>query len=222
MNRLMRRLFLCGALALPSSLCAQVEFQWSGVDGNTNTYSITMVARNVSNGETGFEVNLWNAAFIDVTTETTSQTALFTSVSSGLFGGSLSLPNADANDPGYRVVTSEDGGNTDMELYVGADTSDIGLTFSGNPVNSFYQGGVVDFAYSDPTTLSEFTDFFPQGTYSVTGGYGEIAYNGSSDFLSIAPQTLTITHIPEPGAAALVLLSLAAGLASRRTWTRRR
>jgi MYXO-CTERM domain-containing protein len=172
-----------------------------------------MTVTNVQNGESGFNVNDFDATGLFTTTETTTQKLVVTNVTGDIFGGSYTLPTANSDDPYQFVETQNDNGNTVIGIFAGADSSNIGLTFNGQLVNWVIFESTANLPYVDPSTATSFADLFPVGTYSLTGQTGQsftgdLTYNDFNSDLDLIPNSLTISVIPEPTSVGLAMLGL--------------
>jgi hypothetical protein len=220
-------LAIVAALTATPVFAAPLQFDWSGVDSNDDPFSITYSVRDVQNGETGFNSNEFNTTGLFTGTETTTDTQVITNVTGDIFAGTYAFPTATSFDPYDYVATRDVGGNTVIRIFAGSDSSDIGLTYNGAPVDWVVVEGIANLPFISPATATSFAELFPVGTYTILPPDqtfpSEVTYNFNSEFITLIPTTLTISRasdtpanaVPEPATAALLGLG-ALGLLARR------
>lgn len=217
-------LTIVAALTAIPAFAAPLLFEWSGVDSNDDPFAVTLTVTDAQNGDTGYDsIDFGDPGNFEVVTEELGQTQIISNVTSTTLGGAFAYPSSTPLDPFGYVLAFDDGGQTYLSMGVGADDSDIGLTFDGNTLAYMQFDGILPLAWVDPTTVSSLSDLFPVGTYAVTNEFGLFSWPvaGGAEFVS--PTNLTISAapdtpanaVPEPATAALVGLG-ALGLLARR------
>jgi len=202
-------------LATPALASQPLLFEWSGVDSNSNPFSVAFTVTDVQSSDTNYDViDFGDPAQVEITTEELTHDQIVTNVTSGTFGGSFTYPSSTLSDPYGFLFSFDNSGVTFLSIGFGADDSDIGLTFNGDAVTYVTFSGDLPLPWVDPTTVNSLSELFPVGTYAVTGGFGNIDSVGGT--ASPTPDTLTISQIPEPTTAALLGLGGVALMRRRR------
>lgn len=196
------------ALAAPPALASNpLLFEWSGTDSNSEPFSVALTVTDVQSSDTNYEfIDFGDPSQVEVYTEELGHDQIITNVTSTTLGGAFTYPNTTTTDPFGYLFAFENNGLTYLSLAVGADDSDIGLTFNGNTLQYIEFSGDLPFAWVDPTTASSLSDLFPVGTYDVTGAFGFLAWDSGNGTEYPSPTTLTISVIPEPSSIALLAL----------------
>jgi hypothetical protein len=195
-------------LATPALASNPLLFEWSGVDEDNNPFTISYTVTDVQSGEAGYDSNFFDASGWDVSTEEVGEKQVITDMGGDVFAGTYTYPTTTTSDPYYYLSAYEDSGDTYIYMLGGADNSNIGLTYDGNPVLWVEIAGTADYAFIDPTTATSLADIFPVGTYTITpddffdGFGGQIVMDSSAQLIS--PTSLTISVIPEPTSLALL------------------
>jgi hypothetical protein len=215
-------LTIVAALTATPVFAAPLLFEWSGVDSNDDPFAVTLTVTDVQSTDINYDfIDFGDPSQVEVTTEEIGQDPVVSNVTSTTLGGAFTYPSTTATDPYNYLFAFDNGGNTYLSLIAAADDSDIGLTFNGNALEYMEFAGDLPFAWVDPTTASSLADLFPVGTYNVTDGFGNLTWDGGSEFptptsltISAAPDT-PANAVPEPATAALLGLG-ALGLLARR------
>ncbi|MBK5929059.1 PEP-CTERM sorting domain-containing protein [Halochromatium salexigens] len=215
-------LTIVAALTATPVFAAPLQFDWSGVDSNDDPFAVTLTVTDAQNGDTGYDlIEFGNPGYVEVVTEELGQTQIISNVTSTTLGGAFAYPSSTPSDPFGYLFAFSSGGQTYLSMGVGAEDSDIGLTFDGNTLADMQFDVILPLAWVDPTTVSSLSDLFPVGTYAVTNEDGRFSWQEGGE--DVSPTSLTISAapdtpanaVPEPATAALLGLG-ALGLLARR------
>ena len=200
-------------LATPALASNPLLFEWSGMDESSNPISVAFTVTDVQSTDTNYDFIEFDDSTTIITQEL-AQNQLVLDVTSNALGGAFSYPSSTNVDPYDYFFAFDDNGQTYLSTQVGADDSDIGLTFDGNTLTYIDFAGTLSLPWTDPTTVNSLSELFPAGTYAVTGGFGQLFGDDGTE--SPTPTSLTISVIPEPTSLALLGLGGLAMLLRRR------
>jgi hypothetical protein len=190
-------------LATPALASNPLLFEWSGTDESSNPISVAFTLDDVQGTDTNYEfISFSDQNQAVVYTQELAQNQFFLNVTSTALGGAFSYPSSTNADPYDYLFTFNSNGQTYLSTQVGADVSDIGVTFDGNALTYIEFTGTLSLPWTDPTTVNSLSELFPAGTYPVTGGFGLFSWDGGEE--SPTPTSLTISVIPEPTSLALL------------------
>jgi hypothetical protein len=176
--------------------------------GESYTFTWLVNSAFMSNDVSWFtdEYNYWSDEVI-------SHTPTFTDVKADGLTGSWQRPTVADSDPCSFIFVDILGGSQRVWLYAGNERNySIGFQAGGTDVRLIqaWEMAIGDI-FTFPESYTDPNEYFAGyvGTYPVTSGSFDIQ-TVSSERIAFTPTSLTITAIPEPSAALLTLLGLAA------------